>query len=109
VVDGGAAIQGSLFCAESADELLISICGEYDMTNSQELSDAIGTGTSRRILLNFARATYIDASVIGILAHHARLRRGSNDSLLRVVGLNPNLQRVFQVCKLSMILDTEQL
>jgi anti-anti-sigma factor len=99
--------EGTLFLVESADACLISLCGEYDIANCDELSDAIGTGASRRITIDLANATFIDASVISVLVRHANRRRARNDSRLRIVGPSAHFRKIFRMCNLAALLDIE--
>jgi anti-anti-sigma factor len=99
--------EGALFLVESGDECLISLCGEYDIANSDELSKAIGAAASRRVIIDLAHATFIDASVIGVLVRHACQRGARNDSRLRIVGPSAHVRKVFRICNLAGILDIE--
>jgi anti-anti-sigma factor len=97
--------EGSLLLAESADECLVSLCGEYDNAKSNELSEAIGMGASRRVIIDLAHATFIDASVIGVLMRHACRRGALNDSRLRIIGSNTHFRKIFDICNLAGLLD----
>lgn len=99
--------------SSDGDVTIVQVEGQLIVGNRQELKqkvlDEVERG-SRKILIDFASAGYIDSSGLGVLVSLAkRLRELGGD--LRLANLNDDLQTLFELTKLDslfQIADTRE-
>jgi anti-sigma B factor antagonist len=82
---------------------IVSLGGEVDMYTAprlnEELSGAIGSG-ARRVVVDFAGASFIDSSVLGVLVE-AKRSLDALDGELVLVSDDPRIVRVFELTGLD--------
>ena len=87
------------------DAFVISLEGEFDLAERTRLLDAFAITTSSPIvIINFEKTRYIDSTVLECLVALERTiaERGAR---LILVGLRPEIRRVFDVCGLQRLFD----
>ena len=90
---------------QTDDRLLVELEGQLDIGNRQALKDAVlqavGQGV-RLVIVDCARATFIDSSGLGALVSLSkRLREVGGD--LRLCALNADLWSLFELTRLDAI------
>jgi anti-sigma B factor antagonist len=90
---------------ESGDVVVIAVDGQLIVGNRQELKqkmlDALEAG-DRKFLIDFAQASYIDSSGLGVLVTLSKkIREDGGD--LRLAGLNEDLKTLFELTKLDTL------
>lgn len=103
----------SLQVTKHGNVVVIEVEGQLIVGNRQELKQRVldeAEGGARKILVDFARAGYIDSSGLGVLVSLAkRMRELGGD--LRLANLNDDLQTLFELTKLDslfQIADTRE-
>ena len=91
--------------ASQGDVTIIEVDGTLIVGNRQEFKqqvlDELDRG-ARKLLVDFARTTYIDSSGLGVLVSLAkRVRELGGD--LRLADLNDDLQTLFELTKLDTL------
>ncbi len=91
--------------ATQGDVTIVEIDGTLIVGNRQEFKqkvlDELDRG-ARKVLVDFARTTYIDSSGLGVLVSLAkRVRELGGD--LRLADLNDDLQTLFELTKLDTL------
>jgi anti-anti-sigma factor len=80
-VNGDSRLEISREAREGAD--VISLRGELDLTNADELSAALRDSLATSVVLDLSRLVFVDsAGVRTIDAEHARLRQGGRTLLV---------------------------
>jgi anti-anti-sigma factor len=95
----------SLAIVRHQDVLIVEVDGQLVVGNRQELKqrilDEVEAG-ARKVLIDFARAGYIDSSGLGVLVSLAkRLREEGGE--LRLANLNDDLRSLFELTKLDTL------
>ncbi len=103
----------SLQVIKHGDVVVIEVDGQLIVGNRQELKQRVldeAEAGARKVLIDFAKAGYIDSSGLGVLVSLAkRLRELGGD--LRLANLNDDLQTLFELTKLDslfQIADTRE-
>jgi len=103
----------SLQVIKQGDVVVIEVVGQLIVGNRQELKQKVldeAEAGARKILVDFAKAGYIDSSGLGVLVSLAkRMRELGGD--LRLANLNDDLQTLFELTKLDslfQIADTRE-
>ena len=103
----------SLQVTKHGDVVVIQVDGQLIVGNRQELKQRVldeAEAGARKVLIDFAKAGYIDSSGLGVLVSLAkRLRELGGD--LRLANLNDDLQTLFELTKLDslfQIADTRE-
>ena len=103
----------SLQVIKHGDVVVVEVDGQLIVGNRQELKQRVLDETeagARKVLIDFAKAGYIDSSGLGVLVSLAkRLRELGGD--LRLANLNDDLQTLFELTKLDslfQIADTRE-
>ncbi|MBX7119443.1 MAG: STAS domain-containing protein [Gemmatimonadaceae bacterium] len=95
----------SLQVTKHADVVVIEVDGQLIVGNRQELKQKVldeAEAGARKVLIDFAKAGYIDSSGLGVLVSLARrLRELGGD--LRLANLNDDLQTLFELTKLDSL------
>jgi anti-anti-sigma factor len=85
---------------------IISLVGEFDLTERTRLDDAFAASKSdAAVIVDFTKARYIDSTVLAVLI---ALRRSTVErkARLMIAGLGPPLDRLFHVTGLSALFET---
>ena len=94
-----------LHVSRQGDVLIVEIEGQLIVSNRQELKQRVldqAEAGARKVLIDFARAGYIDSSGLGVLVSLAkRMRELGGD--LRLANLNDDLQTLFELTKLDTL------
>ncbi|MCE9602080.1 MAG: STAS domain-containing protein [Gemmatimonadetes bacterium] len=103
----------SLQVIKHGDVVVVEVDGQLIVGNRQELKQRVldeAEAGARKVLIDFAKAGYIDSSGLGVLVSLAkRLRELGGD--LRLANLNDDLQTLFELTKLDslfQIADTRE-
>jgi anti-sigma B factor antagonist len=103
----------SLQVIKHGDVVVVEVEGQLIVGNRQELKQRVldeAEAGARKVLIDFAKAGYIDSSGLGVLVSLAkRLRELGGD--LRLANLNDDLQTLFELTKLDslfQIADTRE-
>ena len=103
----------SLQVIKHGDVVVVEVDGQLLVGHRQELKQKVLDETeagARKVLIDFAKAGYIDSSGLGVLVSLAkRLRELGGD--LRLANLNDDLQTLFELTKLDslfQIADTRE-
>jgi anti-sigma B factor antagonist len=103
----------SLQVTKQGEVVVIEVDGQLIVGNRQELKQRVleeAESGARKILVDFAKAGYIDSSGLGVLVSLAkRMRELGGD--LRLANLNDDLQTLFELTKLDslfQIADTRE-
>jgi anti-sigma B factor antagonist len=103
----------SLTVIKHGDVVVIEVDGQLIVGNRQELKQRVldeAEAGARKVLVDFAKAGYIDSSGLGVLVSLAkRMRELGGD--LRLANLNDDLQTLFELTKLDslfQIADTRE-
>jgi anti-sigma B factor antagonist len=103
----------SLQVTKQGEVVVIEVDGQLIVGNRQELKQKVleeAESGARKILVDFAKAGYIDSSGLGVLVSLAkRMRELGGD--LRLANLNDDLQTLFELTKLDslfQIADTRE-
>lgn len=95
----------SLQATKHGDVVVIEVDGQLIVGNRQELKQKVldeAEAGARKVLIDFAKAGYIDSSGLGVLVSLARrLRELGGD--LRLANLNDDLQTLFELTKLDSL------
>ncbi len=95
----------SLQVIKHGDIVVIEVDGQLIVGNRQELKQKVldeAEAGARKVLVDFAKAGYIDSSGLGVLVSLAkRMRELGGD--LRLANLNDDLQTLFELTKLDSL------
>jgi anti-sigma B factor antagonist len=95
----------SLTVIKHGDVVVIEVDGQLIVGNRQELKQRVldeAESGARKVLVDFAKAGYIDSSGLGVLVSLAkRMRELGGD--LRLANLNDDLQTLFELTKLDSL------
>lgn len=95
----------SLQVIKHGDIVVIEVDGQLIVGNRQELKQKVldeADAGARKVLVDFAKAGYIDSSGLGVLVSLAkRMRELGGD--LRLANLNDDLQTLFELTKLDSL------
>lgn len=95
----------SLQVTKHGDIVVIEVDGQLIVGNRQELKQKVldeAEAGARKVLVDFAKAGYIDSSGLGVLVSLAkRMRELGGD--LRLANLNDDLQTLFELTKLDSL------
>jgi len=90
---------------KQGDVSVVEVEGQLIVGNRQELKqkvlDLVEQG-ERRVLIDFSRTGYIDSSGLGVLVSLSKKIRELGGEL-RLVGLNEDLQTLFELTKLDTL------
>lgn len=94
------------FSFEAAgDVLIVVVDGQLVVTNrqdfKQQIIERIDAGT-RKVVIDFASAAYVDSSGLGVLVSLAKRVRESGGQL-RLCGLNEDLRVLFELTRLDTV------
>ena len=95
---------------KQADVTILEVEGTLIVGNRQELKqkvlEELEAGT-RKVLVDFEKATYIDSSGLGVLVSLAKkIRELGGD--LRLANLNDDLQTLFELTKLDTLFQISE-
>jgi anti-sigma B factor antagonist len=87
------------------DALVATVDGQLVVTNRQEFKQQLVDrieGGARRLVIDFARAAYVDSSGLGVLVSLAKRVREAGGEL-RLCGLNEDLRVLFELTRLETL------
>lgn len=83
----------------STDRHVISLAGEYDIARRQELAELFSAVTNGApVTIDMSQVSYVDSTFLGELT---KMRLRLNELPVTLVGVQPNVARVFQLAKLD--------
>ena len=84
---------------------VIELKGEFDLAERTRLDDALAAGqTFHTVVLNLQDTTFTDSSLLQCIIQLQRRVEERNGRLI-LVGLRPQLRRLFEVCSLEPLFD----
>ncbi len=93
---------------KNAEVTIVALEGDIDAGTSPELKsrlDHLLSGGSRNFVIDMSAVRFIDSSAIATLVHlFKRVRIGDGD--VRISGLQPRIQRLFELTRLQRVFDT---
>lgn len=100
----------SFTVTQSGDVSIVEVEGQLIVSNRQELKqkvlDTLEKG-ARKVLVDFARTSYIDSSGLGVLVSLAKKMRELGGDL-RLANLNDDLQTLFELTKLDTLFQISE-
>jgi anti-sigma B factor antagonist len=85
-----------------------SLHGDFDIANKRQLSATLEPFIdAQRLTVDLARATFIDASTLGIFLRIARRRGEINATRFRIINVSTRFRRIFSLCGLDDVVDVE--
>ena len=84
-------VKGSLIAGEETDELRAAVADFVEQGN-------------KKLIIDLSKVTYLNSTAIGVLvgAHYSYTR---NKGLVRLCGINKNINNIFVITKLTMVFD----
>jgi anti-anti-sigma factor len=102
-------VQQATFSIEALDgAALLSISGEVDISNKEQLELALHEGfaqDSPTFIANLLDLTYADSTCIHALLHAQQTAERTNKSLILVIQEDGELQKIFQIAGLVKVFD----
>lgn len=99
------------FTVKKANDVTIfEVEGTLIVGNRQELKQKVIEeieGGAKKVLVDFAKTTYIDSSGLGVLVSLAKKIRESGGDL-RLANLNDDLQTLFELTKLDTLFQISE-
>ncbi|MFN2471937.1 MAG: anti-sigma factor antagonist [Gaiellaceae bacterium] len=104
--------QLSITVAEVGERTtIVAVHGELDLAGADEFRAALETRNGwkpgRRLLVDLARATFIDSTALGILSGASRSLKSGGGSLT-VVASDPRIVRIFELAGLNRLIRVER-
>jgi anti-sigma B factor antagonist len=90
---------------EAGDSGVLSLRGEVDVANSQQVRDAALTmikDGAKRLVIDLSGTEYLDSAGLGVLVSLLKRTRES-DLTLVIAGAQPRVQRLFEITKLNQV------
>jgi anti-anti-sigma factor len=94
---------------DGPDEPVVSAAGELDaaaVADLRRLLAVVSAGRPRRIVLDLAGVTFLDAAVLGALVTQ-RQRLGGQGIRLDLSGVTPSTRRLIELCGLTEMLGID--
>lgn len=83
----------------SSDDYDIVLEGEYDIARRSELSELLASiANGEPVTIDMTRVSYVDSTFLGELT---AMRLRSAERPVTLVGVQPNIARIFQLAKLD--------
>jgi len=95
------------FTTKNSADAHVSLYDEFDICNRSQLAAVLGSIEYRRITIDLAHTTFIDASIVGVLARLASRCRKYNAAPVRIVNASPRLRRLFSISQLEGVFRFE--
>ncbi|MBV9028632.1 MAG: STAS domain-containing protein [Candidatus Eremiobacteraeota bacterium] len=90
---------------ESSGVFAIALDGEFDIAERAQLLGAFAEATNwPLIIVDFERTRYVDSTVLECLVALDRAAAKRNSKLI-LVGLRPEIRRIFEICDLQRHFD----
>jgi anti-anti-sigma factor len=84
---------------------VIELKGEFDLAERTRLDDALAAGqTFHTVVLNLHETTFTDSTLLQCIIQLRRRIEERNGRLI-LVGLRPQLRRLFELCSLETLFD----
>jgi anti-sigma B factor antagonist len=88
-----------------ADRHVVAVTGEIDLFTAPELkstlADALEAGHTR-IVVDLTQTTFLDSTALGVLIGAVKRLR-SQDGVLTIVNVDPNIAKTFEITGLDQI------
>ncbi|HVR45781.1 MAG TPA: STAS domain-containing protein [Candidatus Binatia bacterium] len=87
------------------EAFIISLVGDFDIAERARLLDAFAIATSAAVVvIDLKKTRYLDSTVLECIValRHAVAERGAR---LVLVGLSPDIRRIFEICNLERLLE----
>ena len=99
----GTPVTIEMIAGAEPDSCCLRVTGELDLASGQQLGDALAQAQRdgcRQIELDLSEVTFLDSKALGILLS-ARRRMAGEDQEIVLVGLRPNLRKIFDLTGLT--------
>jgi anti-anti-sigma factor len=83
--------KGSLIGGDETDELRAAVTDLFEQGN-------------RKLVIDLSKVTYLNSTAIGVLVH-AHTTYSRNGGIVKLCGINKNINNIFVVSKLTMVFD----
>ena len=94
---------------ERISDVCLYLRGEFDIYNKRELAALLASSAAyRTITVDLAQTRFIDASILGVFARFADLRRELEAAQLRIVNVNRFIFKLFSICRLDTLFCIEE-
>jgi anti-sigma B factor antagonist len=93
-------------CSNAAQEapLIITLAGEFDIYTAGELADTLAAGEERaNVIVDMTHVRYLDSTSLTVFIRMRKRRLETNLPPCRLVGLGPNLRRLFRLTRLDAV------
>ncbi len=106
----GAEVGCSITRSEgTTSDVTLLLNGEFGMSNRDLLRSALEEAlTFRLVTVDLSQTTDIDASVLGVLARFARLRKEGHVAPLQISHANAHCLELLSICKLRSVFYIEE-
>src|SRR6185436_11151109 len=94
----------SLNVSRSNGSTVVAVAGEIDMATAPELANVLNDFAQDSVLVDLSAVTFIDSSGLATLAN-AHTRMSSAGGRLAIDGLLPNVQKVFEITRLTELIQ----
>ena len=104
----GCAHRGGVIRVVPERDGIVAICleGEFDLANTPALSDQIGSllGAGNDVILDLSEATFIDSSVINVLARASRAADEGGQTMVLQIGTAALVERILEIVSIEQVL-----
>lgn len=93
-------------CSNAAQEapLIITLAGEFDIYTAGELADMLERTEERaNVILDMTSVRYLDSTSLTVFIRMRKRRLEKHFPPCRIVGLSPNLRRLFKLTRLDLV------
>lgn len=83
---------------------IITLAGEFDIYTANKLAEMLAPAYEHPdVIIDLSDVRYLDSTALTALVRMHKRRVISNSGPCRLVGLNTNLQRLFQLTRLDLV------
>lgn len=94
---------------DSVSDLCLYLRGEFDIHNKHQVAATLASSVAyRTITIDLAETRFIDASIIGVFARFAELRREIEAAQMRIANVNRFIFKLFSICRLNALFCIEE-
>jgi anti-sigma B factor antagonist len=93
-------------CSSAAQEAphIITLAGEFDIYTAGELADMLAQAQERaNVVIDMTNVRYLDSTSLTVFIRMRKRRLEMNFPPCRLVGLGPNLRRLFKLTRLDAV------
>lgn len=105
-----AMMDGSIrrFAGKNTQDVYFTLYDEFDICNKSQLSAALEESVGyRKITIDLAQTTFIDASILGVFVRLAGRCRKHNAGQVQIVNANGYIRKLFSICGLESVFGIE--